>query len=79
MLYELIDKESKLLGKVRLERPFTDYQRMLYSNVLGNSTVMYSVRKLGKFKIPDIRKRNDYVLWLTILKKENMRLECRRF
>lgn len=68
--YELIDEDSKLLGKVRLARPLTDYKRMLYSNVLGNSTVMYSVRKLGKFKIPDIRKRNDYVLWLAILKKE---------
>lgn len=68
--YELIDEESKTLGKLRLARPKTDYRRMLYSNVLGNSTVMYSVRKLGKFKIPDIRKRNDYVLWLAILKKE---------
>ena len=68
--YELIDEDSKLLGKVRFARPLTNYKRMLYSNVLGNSTVMYSVRKLGKFKIPDIRKRNDYVLWLAILKKE---------
>ena len=68
--YDLIDEDSKLLGKVRLARPLTNYKRMLYSNVLGNSTVMYSVRRLGKFKIPDIRKRNDYVLWLAILKKE---------
>ena len=68
--YELIDEKSRPLGRMRVARPKTDYQRMLYSNVLGNSTVMYDVGKLGKFKIPDIRKRNDYVLWLAILKKE---------
>ena len=31
---------------------------------------MYSVKSLGKFNIPLIRKRNDYALWLRILKKE---------
>jgi hypothetical protein len=31
---------------------------------------MYNVKELGKFKVPDIRKRNDDALWLQILKNE---------
>lgn len=31
---------------------------------------MYNVDKMGKFKVPDIRKRNDDALWLQMLKKE---------
>ena len=31
---------------------------------------MYSVKKMGKFTVPNIRKRNDYALWLKMLKKE---------
>ena len=37
---------------------------------VGNSTVMYNVEELGKFVVPNIRKRNDDALWLKILKKE---------
>ncbi len=35
----------------------------------GNSTVMYNANVLGKTYIPNIRKRNDYVMWLSIIKK----------
>lgn len=35
----------------------------------GNSTVMYNARELGKFYIPDIKKRNDFVMWLQVIKK----------
>ena len=31
---------------------------------------MYNVDNLGKFEVPNIRKRNDDALWLRILKKE---------
>ena len=43
---------------------------MLLSCPVGNSTVMYNVQKLGKFEVPNIRKRNDDALWLKMLKKE---------
>jgi UDP-glucose 4-epimerase len=35
----------------------------------GNSTVIYDSHQIGKFKIPLIRKRNDYVMWLQVIKK----------
>lgn len=35
----------------------------------GNSTVMYDVKKLGKIYVPNIKKRNDYLMWLKVIKK----------
>ena len=47
----------------------TDYKKMLrLSCPIGNSTVIYNQENLGKFTVPNIRKRNDFALWLKILK-----------
>lgn len=43
---------------------------MLLDCPVGNSTVMYDVSQMGKFEVPNIRKRNDDALWLQMLKKE---------
>lgn len=43
---------------------------MLLDCPVGNSTVMYDVAVMGKFEVPDIRKRNDDALWLKMLKRE---------
>lgn len=68
--YEQIDEESKLLNKVINPKTKANYNRILLDCPVGNSTVMYNVDKLGKFEVPNIRKRNDDALWLQILKKE---------
>lgn len=68
--YEQIDEMGNPLNKVIKTIPKTDYNRLLLDCPVGNSTVMYNVEKLGKFKVPNIRKRNDDALWLLILKKE---------
>ncbi len=68
--YEQVDEQGKPLGKVKRCIPKTNYNRLLLDNPVGNSTVMYSVKKMGKFTVPNIRKRNDYALWLKMLKKE---------
>lgn len=39
------------------------------SNPIGNLTAMYDQEVLGKFEVPMIKKRNDFALWLQILKK----------
>ena len=46
------------------------YNQMLYSNKIGCLTVIYNVQALGKIYMPLIRKRQDYALWLVILKRE---------
>lgn len=68
--YEQIDEEGKKLNKVIKVKNKVDYNRVLLDCPVGNSTVIYNVDKLGKFTVPNIRKRNDDALWLQILKKE---------
>ena len=65
-----INEQGEPLGKIKRCIPKTSYNRLLLDNPVGNSTVMYSVKKMGKFTVPNIRKRNDYALWLKMLKKE---------
>lgn len=68
--YEQIDEDGKKLGRVIKTVPKTSYNRLLLDCPVGNSTVMYNVDIMGKFKVPNIRKRNDDALWLQMLKKE---------
>ncbi len=68
--YEQIDEESKSLERVIKTVKKTDYNRLLLDCPVGNSSVMYNVDKMGKFEVPNIRKRNDDALWLQMLKKE---------
>lgn len=68
--YEQIDEQGNSLNRVIRTIPKTDYNRLLLDCPVGNSTVMYHVAALGKFQVPNIRKRNDDALWLTMLKKE---------
>lgn len=68
--YEQIDENSQSLERVIKTIEKTDYNRLLLDCPVGNSTVMYDVSKMGKFEVPNIRKRNDDALWLQMLKKE---------
>lgn len=68
--YEQIDENGIPLGKTIKTIKKTDYNRLLLDCPVGNSSVVYDVEKMGKFKVPNIRKRNDDALWLQMLKKE---------
>lgn len=68
--YEQIDEADNLLGKTIKAIVKTDYNRLLLDCPVGNSSVIYDVESMGKFEVPNIRKRNDDALWLTMLKKE---------
>lgn len=67
--YEQIDEENNKLGKIIKTVKKANYNRILLDCPVGNSTVMYNVDELGKFEVPNIRKRNDDALWLQIIKK----------
>lgn len=68
--YEQIDENGESLNKIIKPKEKADYNRILLDCPVGNSTVIYNIDKLGKFKVPNIRKRNDDALWLQILKNE---------
>ena len=49
-------------------RPMLDYRAMLQQNHIGCLTAMYDRQALGTRFMPDLRKRQDYALWLSILR-----------
>ncbi|OMD98728.1 glycosyl transferase [Paenibacillus odorifer] len=67
--YTKIDDKGNYLGRTIIAQNRRNYDGLLKTSP-GNSTVIYDAEKLGKFKIPDIKKRNDYVMWLQVIKKE---------
>ena len=69
--YDTIDENGHSLGKVVKARPVITYKKALYKNPIGCLTAMYSVEYFGKQYMPDIRKRQDYALWLNLLKRTN--------
>lgn len=67
--YDRIDEQSGMVID-QLHVPFrVDYHELLKQNIIGCLTAVYDTQKLGKVYMPDILKRQDFALWLTILKK----------
>jgi glycosyltransferase involved in cell wall biosynthesis len=68
--YKIIEEDGTDTNKIIECKEKLDYNRMLYSNEIGCLTAIYNVDILGKVFMPNLRKRQDYGLWLKILKKE---------
>ena len=69
--YEQINEVGERNGRI-LRPPYrANYNRVLLDCPIGNSTVVYDTEKLGKCYGPNIKNREDYALWLKILKREN--------
>lgn len=68
--YNKIDQEGKSLNRIIKSKPKSSYNNLLHT-CPGNSTVVYDAQALGKFFIDNIKKRNDYVMWLKVIKEAN--------
>lgn len=68
--YDQIDEKGQFLDRIIQSKKQLNYNKLLLNNYVGNSTVIYNCKNLGKITAPVIRKRNDYALWLKILKRE---------
>ena len=67
--YDCIDEEGKPVNK-KVEAPRNlSYRQLFFCNYVGNLTGIYDVNYFGKIAISSIRKRQDWMHWLTILKK----------
>ncbi|MCR5610040.1 MAG: glycosyltransferase [Lachnospiraceae bacterium] len=67
--YEEIDAEGNRLG-VLVTGPDRVTKRGMYRYCwLGCLTVMYDMTKIGLIQIKNIRKNNDYAMWLKVCKK----------
>lgn len=67
--YDCINEQGKELNR-RVEAPRNlSYRQLFFCNYVGNLTGIYDVNYFGKIAISSIRKRQDWMLWLIILKK----------
>jgi len=69
--YEKINESGNLIGEVITPPELLSYADMLKSNQIGCLTAMYDTAQFGKRYMPGIRKRQDYALWLELLRSEN--------
>lgn len=69
--YQEIDEQGKNLG-IEIQGPKKITKFGMYNYCWpGCLTVMYDTKKIGLIQIKDIRKNNDYAMWLKIIKKVN--------
>ena len=67
--YDCIDEEGNSLNR-RVEAPIDlTYNELFFCNYVGNLTAIYDVDYFGKIVIEATQKRQDWRLWLTILKQ----------
>lgn len=66
--YELMGEDGISKGIALIPPEKTTYDKMLrLSCPVGNLTVMYDRRIIGDQQVPNIKKRNDFALWLQTL------------
>ncbi|MFW5821410.1 MAG: glycosyltransferase family 2 protein [Bacteroidota bacterium] len=66
--YKVVDENRNYKGTFYPPEKL-NYRDMLKSCSIGCLTAAYDTEKLDKLYMPSIRKRQDYALWLEILKK----------
>ncbi len=67
--YTLVDESGgKIVGVMKCPTS-VNYKQLLRSNDIACLTAMYDTRNLGKVYMPLIRKRQDWGLWLKIVKQ----------
>lgn len=67
-LYHQVNENGDTVGELYFPSR-TNYRNLLKTCVIGCLTAMYDTHKIGKVYFPLIRKRQDFALWLKILKQ----------
>lgn len=66
--YDKINEFGETVGSVGVPEKIS-YTDLLKTNVIGCLTVIYDTAHFGKVEMPLIRKRQDFGLWLRLLKQ----------
>lgn len=67
--YDCINEAGEPLNR-RVEAPLhLSYQQLFFCNYIGNLTGIYDANYFGKIPVSSLRKRQDWMMWLIILKK----------
>ena len=67
--YELINALSEPLNKKVHALKALTYKKLLKANYIGNLTGIYNCETLGKIYTKDLKKRQDWLLWLEAIKR----------
>lgn len=65
---EFINVNGNIVG-VKKYRSVVSYKMMLIDCAVSLQTIMYNAEVLGKFYMPKLRKRQDWGLWILLLRK----------
>jgi len=65
--YTRVNENGDIINEVGVPKTVS-YRQLLKTNVIGCSTAIYDSKTIGKVHMPDMRKRQDFGLWLRILK-----------
>tara|TARA_B110001450_G_scaffold256483_1_gene287168 strand:+ start:2237 stop:2992 length:756 start_codon:yes stop_codon:yes gene_type:complete len=66
--YEIINDKNKIIGRRKAKKNLP-YKDLLKSCDIGLSTVMVNKKILSNQKFPNIKTKEDYILWLELTKK----------
>lgn len=67
--YVHIDEVGNSLNKRVVALPSLSYKKQHRNNYVGNLTGIYNAAVLGKILAPNIRKRQDWAVWLEAIKR----------
>lgn len=67
--YDLMNEDGIRLNKQIKALSILTYKKLLRSNYIGNLTGIYNAKSLGKITAPNLRKRQDWLIWLEAVKK----------
>lgn len=66
--YRIEEESGEIIDQIKVPQK-VNYGELLKQNIIGCLTAIYDTEKIGKVYMPDILKRQDFGLWLKILKK----------
>lgn len=66
--YEVIDVFGRATGEYCVPPRTASYSDMLRINTVGCLTAIYDVERAGKVFMPDLPRRQDYGLWLSLIR-----------
>lgn len=66
--YRIEEESGEVIDQIHIPKR-VNYSELLKQNIIGCLTAIYDTEKLGKVYMPEILKRQDFGLWLSILKK----------
>lgn len=67
--YKRYDEELNPLLENFIAIDRIDYNRILYNCPIPMLTSMYDSKRIGKVEIPDVDMREDYAMWIEVLKR----------